>query len=273
MKRIGFNAIALIVCVCMVMGVISCSNHNGEGVTLVKTAEKEARDLLEGFLRLAEENQVRAVIEAPELYKDEDSFTFSEIAENGNSEQYINNTKWYGTDHFEIDESLITINGLEAFQIMFMNAEFKSDYSSQYGISLIKQYYLPKAIQKDDCMISLLSHEEDYFFRIIGTEVGSDTAFGAFSTRGGVDALEVASVYANMAKLNLYSAMGQKNKVYFFTTSTGSAPISIFDLETENKTRTIYFWEQENALGVLVVTGKHTEENLELCVLEKHELK
>jgi hypothetical protein len=76
----------------------------------------------------------------------------------------------------------------------------------------------------------------------------------------GVDGQELSSVTTSNGTL-----------VYTMSTDEGSVFFQDIGVRTSILI-TAYIWQQDNVIGVLVLPGEFSEKNLDLCVLEKHEI-
>lgn len=271
----------IVIMVIFAMCAMGCSNEERQSyfeenkVFLVDISrEDEEENVLGQYIDLVEEYQIRSIIEAVNFYEDNNNLYFNDVKRYENNEKIISNQTWYGSDNFKVDEGLITISGIDNMLTIFNNDDFQNDYFNQFGINVNKYYYLPKNIVIDDYAISLLTVEQEYYFSLIGSTVmnGSNATVGVFDAKSKIDILEIASLYANLDELNLYVTEGVCGDVYFFTTNKKNTLINSIYKNRINELMTVYLWEQERVLGILIIYGEHKAENVDYCVLEKHEM-
>ena len=153
----------------------------------------------------------------------------------------------------------------------FNNQDFQNDYFRD--IPPIKYYYSPRNAATDLCSIRLVEMDGEYYFSLQGVSVKDDVfmQWGVYDVEVKRDVKEVAQFYADLEGIDLHSGIKNNNIIYYLSgekcklfTAVGLPPI--------DNQFTGYIWEEDDVIGVIILTGEHKEENLDLCQLEKHEL-
>ena len=252
----------------LLANITSCTSEDiyQQKVKLVNNDCEEPGNALEGFLLLSNETDLRAVIEAPELYKDKDSFIFAEIRED-NLE--IDAKKMnYSSNNYKVEGRLIEFHSIYDMHKLLSNQGFKEDYKLN-SINIIN-YYLSANKDIKDYTASLLNADKNYYLRIIGIDEEENIASGNFMVSKVRDVVKIAKVYSKMVNAKLYYVDGLK-KIYFFTTDKENSLFTAMSYKLNSNNVTIYFWEQEGILGVIIVPGKHKKENFDFCEFVKYD--
>lgn len=217
---------------------------------------------------------------SPEEYRIRSTIEFSRINESraGNvDEDIINGIKKYGIDNYYAINDFPVFFDVADMKTVLRNEEFLSDFHKNTGVTFqSNSYSLPGKISIENFSATLVELDGVPHFQLYGMQTTDDGNYYAmvwavFSVPGGPDANEIAQFYADIDGLEVLSDEGPTSTVYHFSSDDGCAFLEKFGIET-NDPATIYIWEQDGVIGVIILPGEHKPENLDLCVLEKHEL-
>ena len=183
----------------------------------------------------------------------------------------------YGIDNYCSYGDLVMFRTYDDMIAVINNKDFQTDLRENYGFGYTPiAYYLPKFLGEDYSERSFVPLDDKYHFIIYGYEYTEDKNYykdvwAVFDVQDSPSAEEIAQFYADLDDLQLKRDEGPTDTVYHFTSENGSAFFEKFGIET-NDPATAYIWAQDGVLGVIILPGEHKPENLDLCVLEKHEL-
>ena len=216
-----------------------------------------------------DEYNLRRIIEAYDIHEEQMEDVDSEPGQYGSQ---------YGVDRYWREDSRISLDTLEDMETMFSNDQFKVDFAMRYGVLFdIDFYSIPANISSHRYDTDFIVLDDQYYMSIQGADISGGlenyTGWGVYQTSQKFDIAELAQFYASDKNDELYlTTLPNGVDVYYFTVTGGC---SLFEAMATASTEptTAYLWEQDDSLGVMIRLGEHKEENLELCVLERHELK
>ena len=179
----------------------------------------------------------------------------------------------YGVKYVSERGGSLQIGSVDDLCVVLTNDDFKNKLSI-YQIDPILKYYLPTYLSLDIVDIQFLMLTQHYYFNIEGCEFKDDkNIYWAV-----IDAPVRESVYDSLmyfTKLDGLTLNTGNNKngdtVYYFSGKNGPAFFETMGIMNADL-HTAYVWEQDGVIGVIILPGEHKAENLDLCVLEKHEL-
>ena len=183
----------------------------------------------------------------------------------------------YGVSTYNSIDDIVMFSDVDSMKIILQNKNFLLDYEKETGIPFKPDaFYLPKSFEVDRFIGTLIALDNKPYFELFGRVYTEDKDYysamwSVYAVPDGPSAKEIASFYAKVDGLKCTADEGKAATVYHFTASNGCAFFEKFGVET-NDSATAYFWEQNNVIGVIILPGEHKPENLDLCVLEKHEL-
>ncbi len=216
-----------------------------------------------------DEYNLRRIMEALDIHEEQMEDADSELG------SYVSR---YGVDDYWQEDGRISLDTLEDMKTMFSNDQLKVDFALRYGVLFnIDAYSIPSNIGSDYYDIDLIVIDNQYYLSIQGADISGGlenyTGWGVYQTSQTFDIAELAQYYASDKNDELHVAtLPSGVDVYYFTVTGGC---SLFEAMATASTEptTAYLWEQDGALGVMIRLGEHKEDNLDLCVLERHELK
>ena len=213
----------------------------------------------------SEEYRIRSVIEADRMYSLDAPY----------EKDVIKEVNKYGLKYYSMMGKPM-FSTIESMESALQNKDFKQDFYKETGIDYdIEAYYLPSAFPADSMAILLPLRGVPYL-QITGFRYTDDSNFftivwGIYSAPDMPDVIDIAEFYANLNGLEVESSSTAVGTVFHFTSGNGGAFFEKFSVRT-NDPATAYLWQQDNVIGVIILPGEHKPENLDLCVLEKHEL-
>jgi hypothetical protein len=221
-----------------------------------------------------EEYNARVVLNAGDMYGDLLDYRYKDKISYGEYE-----IKYGIEDYFQVD-CMYGFNTLEDMETVFTNPDFLSDYQKTYGFKLnIDSYYmLPASLrtqyENEVLVITLVVIDGGHNFYLSGGNfTGTDTIiWRVLHVEDRVTLNTVAEFYAQKDNLQLqHASLEDGRTVYYMSSDKGCTLFEDMDVSTSNMT-TAYLWEQDGVTGVLIVQGEHKDENLGMCILEKHEI-
>lgn len=147
------------------------------------------------------------------------------------------------------------------------NSKFADDLFEKYGVT-VEQYYSP---EEEHISYFILVGEfdgEPYLFSLGYLMGNKKITWSAVDSNQKSNAMEVANLYAQMDGLNLQIKELGDMKIYYYT---GNGDTFLINLIGNQELSTVYFWDKENTLCIIIIPGEHYEENFNYCIFEKHE--
>ena len=184
----------------------------------------------------------------------------------------------YGISSYYHYGDLVVFSSYADMATVLANQDFQSDFSSKYGLQFQPEaYYTPTYITSEDNMAVLLVNDGKCYFRLGGNQYseGGDyfkVVWKVLDVDGAPGADEVATFYAELNGLEVHCAALDTVDVYYFTALSGCALFEKMNVKT-NDPATTYIWNQDDVMGILILPGGYNQKYLDLCVLERHELK
>lgn len=183
----------------------------------------------------------------------------------------------YGIKNYCQYGNLVIFRTFDDMRMVLQNSDFRADLYKKYGVNFEPNaYYLPAYLNEDNSGITFLPNDNKYYLLLYGYEYTEDgdyykDVWAVYNVQDIPGTDEIAQFYAGLNDLETESDTGPAGEVFHFTAKSGCAFFEKFGVET-NDPATAYIWEQDGVIGVIILPGEHKPENLDLCVLEKHEL-
>ena len=186
----------------------------------------------------------------------------------------------YGIADFARNDDWYNFINISDMVTVFKNVNFQQDFYDLYSYNLgLDAYYLPSQtlIEKYNTTESpsnLVVWDEDYNLStgMSGYKDHSYILCDMFYTRNEVDLEALMDFYVGIDGLELNSAISSNGTdIYYIYAEDGCVLFEDAGLQT-NRPTTGYIWKQDNVISVFILPGEFSEENLDLCVLEKHEI-
>jgi hypothetical protein len=237
---------------------------------VVSLDESDSHELDNSALN-EDEYRLRRVINSLSMYKE------------GKGNQYEVDTgyiKKYGIDNFTRSDDWYSFQSIEDMTTVLRNPDFQQDFFELYEYNLgIDAYYLPlsslmEKYSADINSIKLIVWEDDYnlTYDVGGYKDHSFFSCDIYYTKSTVDLKKLMEFYAGVDGQELYSAVSDNGTlVYYMSTDEGSVFFEDVGTLTDSII-TAYIWQQDKVIGVMIWPGEFSEENLDLCVLERHEI-
>jgi len=212
--------------------------------------------------------RIRSVIECSRIYSSNEAVEQSDIIDGENK---------YGIEHFCAIKDEPFFYSVEDMRTVLKNSDYKSELKNNTGVSLsLKEYCIPAYIPMEYFMGTLCPLDKKANLQLYGENYMEDgnyysAVWSTFFISDMPGADEITQLYAALNNLQMKSDDGPKGTVYHFTSKNGCAFFEKLGVET-NDPATAYIWEQDGVLGVIILAGDYNPENLNLCVLEKHDL-
>lgn len=205
------------------------------------------------------------------------TFEFLNIYLNSLKNKTINkeeNGNKYGIKKFWRMNDFIHFNDLEDMATVLNNKDFQKDFFKKNNVSIIKNYYLPSDLEARFNAIGLLVKDGKRYFDILGMGTIGDEymQWGVYDIQGRKTLKEILSFYSALDDLTMNSDKADKGYTVYYFPFKESTLFCAIGFPSTDKPYTAYIWEQDGVIGVIILPGQHKPENLELCVLEKHEL-
>ncbi len=215
-----------------------------------------------------EEYRIRSVIE------------FSQIKSSQNDtgdDVIIKGIAKYGVEKYYAIGDVPAFLDVDDMETVLKNKDFLEDFVKNTNtVFEPESYSVPAKIETDVFSATLVALDGTPHFQMYGRKMSGDgdyysAVWAVFSVANPPKAIEIAQFYADLNDLTLVISNGSVGPVCYFTSQNGGSFFEKFSIET-NEPATAYIWEQDNVIGVIILPGEHKPENLDLCVLEKHEL-
>jgi hypothetical protein len=272
----------MLILICIVFTFSGCSMKDNQG-NLDESNDGSILDLIEvipqnntyqfqdiDYASLKEdEYNLRRIIEAHDIHKEQMKTVDSEPG------CYMSQ---YGADQYWQEDGRISLDTLEDMETMFSNGQFKVDFAMRYGVLFnIDFYSIPANISSHRYDTDLIVLDDQYYMSIQGADISGGlenyTGWGVYQTSQKFDIAELAQFYASEKNDELYmTTLPNGVDIYYFTVTGGCLLFEAMATASTEPT-TAYLWEQDDVLGVMIRLGEHKPGNLDLCVLERHELK
>jgi hypothetical protein len=184
--------------------------------------------------------------------------------------------KKYGIYNFWRVEDLYYFDTLEDMKTVFHNEDFRQFYASKYHQDTVKGYYIPKNTGGKLFAICLVAKQNGYHFQIdaFGTDEEKFIKWFVYDIQGEKESKEIIEFYAGLDNLEVGNASNSNgDNVYYVTGKPCDLFYAVAIPPSNTITYTCYIWDQDGVIGAVVVAGEHKPGNLDLCVLERHELK
>jgi hypothetical protein len=184
----------------------------------------------------------------------------------------------YGIEKFSRHDDWYGFHSMEDMATVFGNTDFQRDFFDMYGFNLeIDAYYLPlssliEQYNADIGSIKLIVWDDDYnlSYDVSGYKDHSFISYDIFYTRNSVDLKALMEFYAGVDEQDLYSTEAKDGAlIYYMSTDEGSVFFEDVGMRTDDII-TAYIWQQDDVISVFILPGEFSEENLDLCVLERH---
>ena len=215
-----------------------------------------------------DEYNLRLIVEAYDIHKER-------MAEaNDESGYYISQ---YGAEKVWQENYRISFDTVEDMEAVFGSADFKSDFKQMYGIDFdVEKYYSPRNVGAYHYDIDLVVIDNHYYLSINSSDLSGGLegiiVWGVYQSSQASDVSDIAHLYAqeNNDKLNIIETDNGVD-VYYFTVTGGCTLFDAMGVRSTEPT-TVYLWSQNGVLGIIIRLGEYDEENLDLCVLETHDI-
>jgi len=212
-----------------------------------------------------EEIEIRSTFEFLNIYLD--SLKNKTINKEENENKYGINNFWRMND-------FIHFNSMEDMATVLSNKDFQEDFFKKNSIPIIINYYLPSGMEPRFNAIGLLAKDGKRYFDILGMGTTGDEykQWGVYDIQGRKTLKEILSFYAALDDLTMNSVKTNNGYTVYYFPYEDSTLFCAIGFPYTDKPYTAYIWEQEGVIGVLILSGEYSSENLDLCVLEKHDL-
>lgn len=208
--------------------------------------------------------KIRAVVEAHEM----DTFITG-----GNSNDKEDDVSKYGISDYWRNGNWINFKNPKNMMTVFSNQDFRKDFYKIYDIKFdIDGIYVTPNLYADTYSSNLVVLDKNYYLGMQGCRLNDRTMWMVFQSSQDIDLKVTAQLYAKLDGLDLKEAQTSDGNTVFYMTSSKKCILFTAIGLIPNSPTTAYLWKQDNALGVLVNVGEFSEDNLELCKLEKHAL-
>jgi hypothetical protein len=192
----------------------------------------------------------------------------------GTEAQLLKEEQMYGIEYYWRMNDYILFQNLSDMETMFSNPDFKEDYFNEYHRSPLDYYCIPQKSDARYIGISLITTDDKRYFSIEAINIEDDQfiQWATYDMRERHLLEEILSFYASLDDLTIERIETGKGYAVYYSPFKESTLFCAIEFPYTDKSYTAYIWEQYGVIGVMLLPGEHKPENLDLCVLEKHEL-